>query len=134
MRRDSPGEAAMIFSEIHDTDITRRGVLKSLAFSGGAAAGLANFGFGAAPARAANDPRVKIDFTDPKQNLKAFTRVFSDIDPAKVAIGWYSGVGYAFVGDSKKVVPLFGLEGIGVRRTQELATGGYRVFNRELAF
>lgn len=125
----------MILSDIHDVDVTRRGAIKSLAFSGSAFAGAGLVGLGmSSPAHAANDPAVKIDFTDPKQNLKAFTRVFADIDPSKVAVGWYSGVAYSVVGDWKKVVPLFGVEGIGVRRTLELPSGGYRVFNRELAF
>lgn len=126
----------MIFNNIHDTDIHRRGALKSLAFSGGAFAGL-GMGLGAgfaAPAIAADNSAIRINLTDPKENLKAFTRVFSDINPDNVAVGWYAGTVYSVIGDSQKVVPLLGVEGIGVRRVVPLETGGYRVFNRELAF
>jgi hypothetical protein len=115
----------MILSDLHDVDIQRRGALKALAFGG---LGLAT------PAMAATDSGLNINFSDPKENLKAFTRVFSDIDPKKIAVGWYAGTVYSVVGDSSKVVPLLGVEGIGVRRTLPLESGGYRVFNRELAF
>lgn len=122
----------MILSDIHDVDVSRRGALKSFTMVG---AGLtAGAGLSMAGAAQAATPELKINFNDPKENLKAFTRVFSDINPKNIAVGWYAGTVYSVVGDSKKVVPLLGVEGIGVRRTVALETGGYRVFNRELAF
>jgi len=127
----------MVFSDIHDVDIQRRGALKSLAFTGTAFASL-GLGMGASvmgsPALAASGTGVNLNLDDPKENLKAFTRVFSDINPNNVAVGWYTGTVYSVVGDSQKVVSLLGVEGIGVRRVVPLETGGYRVFNRELAF
>jgi hypothetical protein len=77
---------------------------------------------------------LNIDFNDPAQNLKAFARVFVDIDPTKVAVGWFGGTVYSVIGDSSKIEPLIGIEGIGLTRTRPGDSGVYQVFNRELAF
>ncbi len=133
----------MAFTDIHDIDpaspnLERRSALKSMGFSGGAMAamglGFGGMGFGNSAAQAAEDVKLNINFKDPTENLKAFTRVFSDINPNKVAVGWYGGTVYTVTGDSSKVIPILGVEGIGVRRVVPLDGGGYRVFNRELAF
>lgn len=76
----------------------------------------------------------QIDFADPGQSLEAFTRIFADTVTANSTVGWFGGTVYAVIGDSSPVIPLLGLEGIGIHRAQPLASGGYRIFNRELAF
>jgi len=73
-------------------------------------------------------------FSDPAQSLRHFTRIFGDTNPDNFVRGWFDGVVYAVVGDSSQVVPLLGIEGIGTMRVQPVEGGGYRVFNRELAF
>jgi len=121
----------MLFGLDSGGQLGRRSALQSMALQSVAGAAM---GLSVGPTEAAQDPRLRIDLNDPKQNLRAFTRVFADTDPSKVAVGWYSGTAFAVIGDSKKLQPLLGIEGIGVRRTKELENGGYRVFNRELAF
>ena len=87
----------------------------------------------AAPAAAAAD----INFRDPAESLKQFTRMFGDTNTDNFTTGWFEGTVYANVGDNTKVIPLLGLEGIGTMRVQPVDTEsgpGYRVYNRELAF
>ena len=80
-------------------------------------------------------PGLDIDFNDPAQNLEAFTRVFVDTDPDKAAFGWYGGTIYAVIGDSSQLIPLLGMEGIGITKTRPMESGaGYQVTNRELAY
>jgi len=80
-------------------------------------------------------PGLDIDFNDPNQNLEAFMRVFVDTDSGATTVGWYGGTVYAVIGDSSKMIPLLGVEGIGTTRIQPLdGAVGYRVMNRELAY
>jgi hypothetical protein len=112
--------------------VTRRQLLRTLGAGGlGATAMLAS---PALPAAAPQPKSLRIDFDDPAQNLRAYMRVFTDIEPASVAIGWFGGTVYAVVGDTAKTQALLGIEGIGITRTLPLDDGGYRIFNRELAF
>ncbi len=112
---------------------SRRGALSMF---GGLGAGLLGTTAALADGHGGENPlnQTSIDFSDPVQNLNAFIRVFSDIDPDKVCVGYYTGTLYNVVGDWKKVVPLCGLSGMGIRRVQTLEDNRYRVFNRELAF
>lgn len=90
---------------------------------------------GASESDAAAGPEpLQIDFNDPAQSLEAFTRIFADTNTDNHTVGWFGGTVYAVIGDSSKVIPLLGLEGIGIQRVQPIAGGGYRIFNRELAF
>jgi|GEM_PF-5984527 len=83
---------------------------------------------------AGSETSLNIDFTDPVQNLDAFTRVIADTNPDNVSVGWFGGPCYAVIGDSSKLQPLFSIEGIGISTTQKLENSAIRIFNRELVF
>ncbi len=120
--------------------ISRRKLLRNLGFAAGGAGFLA--ACGGPPAATADSatgapppaPSMDLDFSDPSESLLHFTRIFGDVVPENFVTGWFEGTVYAVVGDSSKVIPLLGLEGIGTMRCQPIEGGGFRVFNRELAF
>lgn len=116
-------------------NVNRRGALKTLGGLGGA--GFMGAAFGAGQAHAGLTPgsdEISIDLSDPAQNLRSYIRLQGDLDSSNVSVGYYSGTIYNVVGDWKKVTPLCGLSGIGVRRIEPQPENKYRVFNRELAF
>jgi len=124
--------------------ISRRKLLRNLGFAAGGAGILAACGETPSPSATADtaasvdEPTeslaADINFGDPSESLHQFTRIFGDVDPENFVSGWFEGTVYAVVGDSSKVIPLLGLEGIGTMRCQPVEGGGFRVFNRELAF
>jgi len=116
---------------------SRRELLKNLGVATGGMgllAACASPGSAQPDAPAGEQPQLDINFQDPAQNLEAFTRVFADTNPDNATVGWFGGTVYAVVGDSSKVIPLLGLEGVGTMRAQPIDGGGFRIFNRELAF
>ena len=118
--------------------VSRRNLLQTLGVSAGGLGLLAACGKSAPPEPVAESapaaPQLDIDFQDPAQSLEAFTRIFADINPGNQTVGWFGGTVYAVIGDSSKVIPLLGLEGIGIHRAQAIDGGGFRIYNRELAF
>jgi hypothetical protein len=118
--------------------VSRRNLLQTLGVSAGGIGLLAACGNSAPPApvdeSAAAAPQLDIDFQNPSQSLEAFTRIFADINPDNHTVGWFGGTVYSVIGDSSKVIPLLGLEGIGIHRAQSIDGGGFRIYNRELAF
>ncbi|RMF95967.1 MAG: DUF1838 domain-containing protein [Gammaproteobacteria bacterium] len=78
-------------------------------------------------------PRT-IDFSDPAQNLHAFIKVMGSLDPEQEVVGWFGGDIFAVTSPDKPLQKLFGVEGMGVLRTEAQPDGSYRIFNRECAF
>ena len=115
-------------------DMNRRGALSAVGGFGAMAALAGCSDQQPAPASRSNLNDVSIDFTDPAQNLRSYIRLQGNLDSSKISVGYYSGTIYNVVGDWKKVTPLCGLSGIGVRRIEPQPENKYRVFNRELAF
>jgi len=120
--------------------MSRRKLLGQIGVAAGGASVLAACGGApsataetAAP-KAAAQATSAINFRDPIESLKQFTRIFGDTNVDNVTTGWFQGTVYSVVGDSSKVEPLLGLEGIGIMRCQPMEGGGFRIFNRELAF
>ncbi len=119
--------------------LNRRNMLRTLGTAAGGMGLLA--ACGGAPSATADEAAapaaVDINLNDPAESLRHFTRIFGDINPENFTTGWFEGTVYANIGDSDKVIPLLGLEGIGTMRCQPVQTEqgpGFRVFNRELAF
>jgi hypothetical protein len=121
--------------------ISRRKMLRNLGMAAGGAGFLAacggspsataeTAGNSAAEAPAAAD----LNLSDPSESLRQFTRIFGDTNTDNFSTGWFEGTVYAVIGDSDRITPLLGLEGIGTMRVLPVEGGGYRVFNRELAF
>ncbi len=122
----------------------RREALKTF-FSWGAIATGAGLGLGACAQRpdpaaegqgggTTQNERVKIDFSNPAENLKAFIKLTGDLDPAAETVGWFGGDIFAVLGPDKPLVKLCGVEGFGVLRVSPQPDGKYRLFNRELAY
>ncbi len=124
---------------LNDNDIiNRRKLLRSLGAVAGGAGILAACGSPSSAtsdsAPAAGGGAAELNFRDPAESLRHFTRIFGDTNTDNFTTGWFEGTVYSVVGDSSKIIPLLGLEGIGTMRVQPVDGGGYRVFNRELAF
>jgi len=83
---------------------------------------------------AAGPTEVKIDFSDPAQNLRAFIKVLGNLDPTVETVSWFGGDIFAVTAPDKPLVKLFGVDGMGVLRTEAQNDGSYRLFNRECAF
>jgi hypothetical protein len=125
---------------------TRRQTLASLfSLGGAAAAGLAlpacaQESSAPAPAPAAGTGPAKrtvkqtIDFRDPAQNLRAFVKVMGNLDSSVETVSWFGGDLFAVTAPDKPLQKMFGVEGMGVLRTEPQADGTYRIFNRECAF
>ncbi len=84
-----------------------------------------------------NDSRLPKDFplnlNDPQTNLTQFTRLMGSANPEEETIGYYGGHLFASL-PGKKLIPLVGLEGIGVSRMETQANGDVRVFHREIGY
>lgn len=78
--------------------------------------------------------RVTIDFTDPKQSLRAFIKMIGDLDPTKETAGWFGGTIFGDTRRDRPLKPLVGVQGFGVLRCEEQPDGSFRIFNRECAF
>lgn len=121
---------------LSDDMLSRRKLLRTLGMAAGGAGLLGACGGNAstAEAEAAAPAALDLNLRDPGQSLLHFTRIFGDTNTENVTVGWFGGTVYSVVGDSSKVQPLLGLEGIGIMRVQPLDDNRFRVFNRELAF
>lgn len=84
-----------------------------------------------------NDSRLPkgfpINLNDPQTNLNHFMRLMGSSNPEVDTIGYYGGHLFASV-DNKKLIPLLGLEGIGVTRMAPQKDGTVKVFHREIGF
>lgn len=137
----------MLNSTLLDSLANRREALRSLLTIGGGAAA-AGLGLSAcardageqAPAGTPAGVPAKgavtqtIDFRDPVQNLRSFIKVMGNLDPAVETVGWFGGDIFAVTTPDKPLQKLFGVDGMGVLRTEPQADGTYRIFNRECAF
>jgi hypothetical protein len=146
--QDTPEEeAAMLNSTLLDSIANRREALKSLITLGGGAAaagvGLSACAQESAPPAASPAPPMPagiqpveqtINFQDPAQNLRSFVKTMGNLDPAMETVGWFGGDIFAVTGPDKPLQKMFGVEGMGVLRTEPQGDGSYRIFNRECAF
>lgn len=116
--------------------MSRRNLLRNLGVVAGGAGVLAACGSPSAEKASAGSSAtpLKVNLSDPTESLLHFTRIFGDTNSENFSTGWFEGTVYSVVGDSSKIIPLLGLEGIGTMRCQAIEGGGFRVFNRELAF
>ncbi|MGK0441673.1 MAG: hypothetical protein ACJA0N_001474 [Pseudohongiellaceae bacterium] len=84
-----------------------------------------------------NDSRLPKDFplklNDPAENLKHFARLMGSSRPDVETISYYGGHLFASI-DNKKMIPLLGLEGIGVTRMETQANGDIHTYHREIGF
>jgi len=130
----------MINTSLLNALTSRRAALQGALSMGGLAAGAAvGLGACAAPreeqqAAAPTAPRLTIDFSDPAQNLKAVIKVMGNLDGAVETVSWFGGDIFAVTTPDKPLQKLFGVEGMGVLRTESQPDGSYRIFNRECAF
>jgi hypothetical protein len=114
---------------------SRRAALQSFMGVGGMAAGAGLMASACAqPASEPKENRVPIDFTDPKQSLRAFIKMTGDLDPGKETAGWFGGTIFGDTRRDRPLKPLVGVQGFGVLRCEPQADGSFRIFNRECAF
>lgn len=135
----------MWHTSLTETLADRRQALQTF-FSWGAVAAGAGLGLAAcgrqppatgapvAGAKGDSGQRLKLDFSNPADNLKAFIKVTGDLDPAVETVGWFGGDIFAVLGPDRPLQKLVGVEGFGVLRVAPQPDGKYRLFNRELAY
>jgi hypothetical protein len=119
----------MSFAHGFDTPLTRRDAF-SIATTAGGGLGFAA-AMGAIPgmmpaAQAAWSP----NFEDPKDNLKAFIKLTSDLS-GKPIVGWFSGHVFGVVGD-EILKPLFAVEGFGTGMCVAQPDGTYKSSWKEI--
>jgi len=115
---------------------SRRAALQSFMAVGGVAAGAGMVASACArpDSGAAKVNRVPIDFTDPKQSLRAFIKMIGNLDPTIEVAGWFGGTIFGDTRRDRPLKPLVGVQGFGVIRTEAQPDGSFRIFNRECAF
>jgi hypothetical protein len=115
---------------------TRRDALGSLLAAGGVAGGGLLLGActGSNQLQAATPRRVPVNLADPAQSLRTFIKLTGDLDPKKETPGWFGGTIFGDTQRNRPLMPLIGVEGFGVVRTEVQPDGSFRVFNRECAF
>lgn len=136
----------MLYSSQLRALMDRRNLLRNMLTLGGAAAAVpalqacAQESSGpATPATQAEPPppgpvTLNINFMDPAENLRAFIKVMGDLDPTVETVSWFGGDIFAVTTPDKPLQKMFGVEGMGVLRTEAQDDGTYRIFNRECAF
>lgn len=145
----------MLNSALLNAVASRRDTLKTLFTMGGAAAAMPvlnacaqESGEPAASAPAApsagapsaacagtrDGVKLSINFQDPVQNLRSFIKTMGNLDPSVETVGWFGGDIFAVTTPDKPLQKMFGVEGMGVLRTEPQEDGTYRIFNRECAF
>ena len=115
---------------------TRREALGSMLMAGSMAGGgrLLSAGAGPTSLQKAKAERVPVDLKDPAQSLRTFIKLTGDLDPAKETPGWFGGTIFGDTQRNRPLMPLIGVEGFGVVRTEAQPDGSFKVFNRECAF
>jgi len=76
--------------------------------------------------------RSRVALEDPVENVRIFTRLSSDLDPAKQGRVLYEGKAFGVLEDGS-VVPFYGIEGLGSLRSIAHGEGGYRFLFAEFA-
>ena len=114
---------------VNDLVLNRRNVLSGLGggLLGGAASLLAP---GIAQAAIPNRPGG-LDFTDSKDNLWAFGKIWAGYD--EPVIGGFHGLMYARIGNTR-MIPLFGYEGTGCLQTKWDPDGFLNIKSRETGY
>jgi hypothetical protein len=120
----------MLFTSLVDHLAGRRQFLQSAAGLG--AAGLGAIAMPGLTGEAKAAGHTTINFEDPAENLKAYIKLTANLDPTVETCGWFGGTLYANIG-VEKMIPLVGVEGLGVMRVEPQGNNTYRVFNREFA-
>ena len=115
---------------------TRRDALGSLLMAGGVAGGGLLLGActGSSQVQAATPRRVPVNLADPAQSLRTLITLTGNLDPTNEPPGWFGGTIFSDTRRDRPLMPLIGVEGFGVVRTEEQPDGSFRVFNRECAF
>ncbi len=78
--------------------------------------------------------REPIDFQSPADNLRAWMKIYSDLDGNVDIYSWFSGHIFASVNPVSAMLPLLGFEGFAVNRCVPQGDGSFRVFINEVAF
>ncbi len=115
---------------------TRREALGSMLMAGSMAGGglLLSGCAGSTSLQKASPDRVPVDLKDPAQSLRTFIKLTGDLDPVKETPGWFGGTIFGDTRRDRPLMPLIGVEGFGVLRTEAQPDGSFRMFNRECAF
>lgn len=114
---------------INDLMLNRRQALSAL---GGISLGMASGGVAnAATSSATPTPTGKLNYGDPKDNLLAFAKIWSSLD--EPVIGGFHGTMYVRSG-TKRMIPVFGYEGIGVMQARWEPDGTLTRRSRETGY
>jgi hypothetical protein len=109
----------MLFTSLVDHLAGRRQFLQSAAGLG--AAGLGAIAMPGLTGEAKAAGHTTINFEDPAENLKAYIKLTANLDPTVETCGWFGGTLYANIG-VEKMMPLVGVEGLGVMASSPRAT------------
>ncbi len=85
----------------------------------------------AAPSSATPTPTGRIDYSDPKDNLTAFAKIWSSLD--EPVIGCFHGLMYVRTG-ANRMIPVFGYEGTGVLQARWEPDGTLTRRSRETGY
>lgn len=107
-------------------DAQRRHVLRA----GASTAGLLCLDY---PLLAAS-PSAALDRRNPEDNLRAWMKIYSDIEGHADIYSRFDGHIFAVIGGWGALIPLLGFEGFAVNRTVPQDDGSFRVFINEVAF
>lgn len=70
----------------------------------------------------------------PEHNTLAFCKLMSDTRDGVENCGYFKGNVLAYVGPSNRLEPLFGYEGFGMTRTEQIGEYSWRKFHKEVAY
>ncbi len=84
-------------------------------------------------ARGAAAGRWNPDFEDPRDNLRAYVKMSTSLDPKEVVYGHFSGHVYALVPE-RPLRPILRLEGFGLGRTLPQPDGSFRALWKEVGY
>jgi hypothetical protein len=118
----------MNFHGVADQLITRREAARSLGLLGASAV----LGGGTMPAYAAPGASVGA-FADPTANLRAWVKMWGDLDPAHESLNWFSGHIFA-VQSGKALRKLFGFDVLAAARFEMQPDDSVRMFSKETIF
>ena len=108
--------------------ITRRDAAKSLGLLGASAV----LGGAAVPGSAAPGDSTA-EFADPAANLRAWVKMWGDLDPRRESLNWISGHIFA-VQPGKALRKLFGFDVLAAARFEMQADDSVRMFSKETLF
>lgn len=113
---------------------SRRALLKGGALLGGLAAlpACASAASSGSLAEAVSSPTRDFAFDDPATNVRTMARLAGHLDPAKQGVVNYSGRAFAVV-PGEPVRAIYGIEGMGSNRIQQMEDGSYRFLFSEFA-